>query len=124
MELLSGDALGSYGLYFRDRPTPTSAKPDAFTQFRFLINGDWFAVEQSVEDRPLALADWTQHPQVRKGSVNRLRVVADGGELEFYVNGQQVYTFVDTSPSSGEFGLFASAGVKVAFDNVEFKKLP
>ena len=124
VNLLAGDAQGSYGLYFRDHQTPTKEKPEAFSQFRFLVSGDWFAVEQSVEDRPLALSDWAQNAAVKKGAVNHLKVVADGGELTFFINGQQVYTFVDTSPHSGEFGLFASAGVKAGFDNVEFKKLP
>jgi hypothetical protein len=30
---------------------------------------------------------------------------------------------VDANPHGGEFGLFASAGVKAAFDNLEFRKL-
>jgi hypothetical protein len=124
VQLMGGDPQGSCGIYFRDHPSPTADKPDAFSQFRFLVSGDWFAVEQSIEDRPLALADWAQNPAVKSGAVNRLKVVADGGELAFFINGTQVYTFVDTSPHTGEFGLFASAGVKAAFDNVEFKKLP
>lgn len=122
-ELLEGDSTGSFGLYFRDHPSATPDKPGAFSQFRFLISPGWFAVEQSIEDRPLALAEWTQSALVRPG-VNRIKVVADGGSLSFFVNDEWVYSFLDARPHTGEFGLFASAGVKVAFDNVDFSKLP
>jgi hypothetical protein len=123
VELLEGDSNSSYGIYFRDYPSSTPDKPGAFSQFRFLVSNGWFAVEQSIEDRPLALAEWTQSPSVTPG-LNRLKVVADGGSLTFFVNGRQVYTFLDARPHSGEFGMFVSAGIKVAFDNAEFTKLP
>lgn len=123
VELLDGDSSGSYGLYFRDYPSATPDKPGAFSQFRFLISPGWFAVEQSIEDRPLALAEWTETTLVKPG-VNRLKVVADGGSLSFFINDEWVYSFLDARPHTGEFGLFASAGVKAAFDNVAFTKLP
>jgi hypothetical protein len=123
VELLDGDGQGSYGLYFRDYPNATAENPQAFSQFRFLVSGGWFAIEQSIEDRPLALAEWTKTGAIKPG-VNRLKVVADGGSLVFSINGTEVYTFLDARPHSGEFGLFASSGIQVAFDNVEFSKLP
>jgi hypothetical protein len=123
IELQGGDGNAGYGLYFRDYPSPTATNANAFSQFRFLICNGWFAVEQSIEDRPLALAEWTQSQFVRPG-LNRLQITADGGSLSFFVNGELVYTFLDARPHSGEFGLFASAGAKVGFDNVEFAKLP
>ena len=120
VELLSGDPVGGFGMYLRDWPNDDGG----FNQFRLLVSGDWFAVEQSADDRPLALAQWTQHGAVHRSSVNRLKVRADGGELTFFVNGEEVYHCTDASPHSGAYGFFASAGLRVAFDNVSFAPLP
>jgi hypothetical protein len=120
VELVSGDPIGGFGLYVRDYSNTSGG----FNQFRFLVSGDWFAVEQSVDDRPMALAEWTEHAAVRASGVNHLTVRAQGGELRFFVNGQEVYTAVDTVPHSGALGLFASGGIVAAFDNVQFTALP
>jgi len=119
MELLQGDALGGYGIYLRDFPDDGGG----FNQYRFLISRDWFAVEQSIDDMPLALAEWVQHRAVKDGEVNRLRVRAQGSELVFFINGLEVYRHTDQNPHQGSFGFFASGRSKVAFDNVEFTEL-
>ena len=119
IELLAGDALGGYGIYLRDFPDDSGG----FNQYRFLLSRDWFAVEQSIDDMPLALAEWVQHRAVKDGAVNRLKVVAEGAQLMFFINGLEVYRHTDQNPHSGSFGFFASGRSKVAFDNVEFTKL-
>ncbi len=119
VELLAGQATGGVGLYLRD-----FAQPDGgFNQYRFLISGGWFAVEQSIDDMPLALATWAEHSAVRPGTANRLKVRALDGELTFYLNGVEVFRCADEHPRAGAFGLYACARVKAAFDNVEFKEL-
>ena len=119
VELTSGQATGGYGIYLRDY-----AQPDGgFNQFRFLISGGWFAVEQSIDDMPLALATWAEHSAVRPGAVNRLKVRALDGELTFWINGVEVYRCIDEHPRAGAFGLYACARVKAAFDNMEFTEL-
>lgn len=119
VELLAGDALGGYGLYLRDY----ASGDEGFNQFRFLVWRDWFAVEQSVADLPLALAEWVQHAAVRPGGVNTLKVRALSGELVFFVNGVEVYRHSDENPHTGAFGFFVSGRSKVAFDNVVFAEL-
>jgi hypothetical protein len=119
VELISGQPTGGYGLYLRDYANPDGG----FSQYRFLISGGWFAVEQSIDDMPLALATWAEHSAVRAGAVNRLKVRALDGELSFYINGVEVYRCTDEHPHSGAFGLYACARIKAAFDNVEFKEL-
>jgi hypothetical protein len=119
VEAIAGQPTGGIGLYLRDY-----AQPDGgFNQYRFLISGGWFAVEQSIDDMPLALATWAEHSAVRAGAVNRLKVRALDGELAFYINGVEVYRCADEHPRAGAFGLYACARVKAAFDNVEFKEL-
>jgi hypothetical protein len=119
VELVAGQPLGGFGVYLRDYANPDGG----FNQYRFLISGGWYAVEQSIDDMPLALATWAEHSAVRPGAVNRLKVRALDGELTFYINGVEVYRHADELPHSGAFGLYACARVKVAFDNVEFKEL-
>jgi len=118
-ELLAGDPLSGYGLYVRDY----AAGDGGFNQFRFLISGDWFAVEQSVDDLPLALAEWVEHSAVRERGINRLKIRAEGGRLTFFVNGVEVYEHTDDNPHAGAYGFFVSGGIKVAFDNVVFTEL-
>lgn len=118
-ELVSGDALGGYGIYLRDYATENTG----FNQYRFLVSEGWFAVEKSEDDLPLALAEWMEHSAVREGEANRLKVRADGERLTFFVNGVEVYQHADTRPHAGSFGFYASSGIKVSFDNVSFSEL-
>lgn len=119
VELLQGEPLGGFGIYLRDFPDSDGG----FNQFRFLVSRDWFAVEQSVDDMPLALAEWVQHRAVRDSGVNRLKVRAEGAKLTFFINGVEVYTHTDGNPHTGAYGFFVSSRIKVAFDNVVFTKL-
>jgi hypothetical protein len=118
-ELISGDALGGYGIYLRDYATDGGG----FYQYRFLVSEGWFAVEKSEDDLPLALAEWMEHSAVREGEANRLKVRADGEQLTFFLNGVEVYKHADTRPHAGSFGFYASSGIKVSFDNVSFTEL-
>lgn len=118
-EVLSGDPLSGYGIYVRDY----ASGDGGFNQFRFLVSGNWFAIEQSVDDLPLALAEWVQHSAVREQGVNRLKVRAEGSKLTFFVNGVEVYQHTDDNPHAGAYGFFVSGGIKVAFDNVVFTAL-
>jgi hypothetical protein len=119
VELLSGQPEGGYGVYVRDYKSD-----NGFNQFRFLLSEDWYAVEQSVEDRPLALAQWAQHQAVKPSGVNRIKLSARDGQLSYSVNGVEVWSGVDDHPHSGAYGLYASGGIKVAFDNLSFTALP
>jgi hypothetical protein len=117
-EQLSGDPLGTYGLFVRDHKNDLGG----FDQLRFLIGGNWFAVERSEGDRPLALTEWQQSTAIREGAANQLRVVATGADVLFYINGQEVYRLNDSAPHEGNYGFFVSSGLKVAFDNVELTR--
>jgi hypothetical protein len=120
VERTGGRDTGSAGIYIRDH----EAADYSFNQYRFLVSGGWYAVERSVGDRPMALAQWTESSAVNKRGVNRLKVRAQGNDLIFYVNEQEVYRARDEQPVSGAFGFFASSGITAAFDNVRFTPLP
>jgi hypothetical protein len=120
VERTGGRASGLAGLYLRDHENPDGS----FDQYRFLVSGDWFVIERSLGDRPLALTQSTQHPAINARGVNRLRVRAQGSDLVFFVNEVEVYRAKDEAPASGAYGFFASSGVTAAFDNVRFTPLP
>lgn len=118
--LLSGKPEAGYGVYIRDYKENDAG----FNQFRFLLSDDWYAVEQSVEERPLALAQWAQHNAIKPGTTNRIKLKAQGGELSFLVNGTEVWRGTDEHPHSGAYGFYASGALVVAFDNFSFTRLP
>jgi hypothetical protein len=118
VRLLGGDPLNGYGIYIRDY-----AAGGGYNQIRLLVSGAWFAVEQSREDQPLALSQWTESDIVDSDGVNRLTIRAEGPEVAFYINGEEVYRMEDGDPQSGAFGLYACGGIQAAFDNLEFREL-
>jgi hypothetical protein len=120
VERTGGRESGSVGIYLRDH----AGRDGSFSQYRFLVSGGWYAVERSVGDRPMALAQWTESSAVNKRGVNRLKVRAQGAQLVFYVNEQEVYRTTDDAPTNGAFGFFASSGITAAFDNARFTPLP
>jgi hypothetical protein len=67
---------------------------------------------------------WFAHEAVSQGlgASNRLRVVADGEQLRFFVNDQQVGVVVDRELTGGDVGLFVETlgdgNVAVAFDEL------
>jgi hypothetical protein len=116
--LLKGDPVGGYGIYVRDHKSESG-----YNQFRLLLSGDWFAVEQSRDDRPLALSRWARHSAIKAGESNRLRVLAEGRNLRFYINDQEVYSLQDEHPFAGSFGFYCCGGASASFDNLSFRQL-
>jgi hypothetical protein len=120
VEQSGGVGRGGCGIYVRDQQAPSGA----YNQFRLLVSGGWFAVEQSKDDLQVALSDWQESDAIKVGGINRLSVRAEGNQLTFYVNGRQVYQLRDESPGVGAYGLYAAEGIRAAFDNAQATPLP
>ncbi len=97
---IEGPLDGQYGLRFRD---------DGLSYFEFLIadNGAFWVlrwdgreIEYYYLDRPSAL--------IRPGEVNRLSVIAEGPNFNFYINDLQVAEIVEPLLPSGSLALSAS----------------
>jgi hypothetical protein len=97
---IEGPLGGQYGLRFRD---------DGLSYFEFLIadsgafwvlRWDGGEIEYYYLDRPSAL--------IRPGELNRLSVIAEGPNLNFYINDLQVAEIVEPLLPSGSFALSAS----------------
>jgi hypothetical protein len=112
-----------YGVIFRYRL-------DAKEFYAFLISGDGFyvfTVDGVDREEPELLVDWTESAVINKGAqTNRIKVVALGGNMKYYVNDQFLGEVQDARFSAGAVGFFAGTleegGVQVSFDNLKISQ--
>ena len=116
---LAGDLESSYGLLFRMQ------NPGQF--YRFDITGSGlYVMERHNGDGTWTrfLDDWAESAAIKQGlaTTNRLKVVAQGPLLSFYVNDQLLQQVNDGSFAAGQIaldaGTFGRGGLEVAFDNL------
>lgn len=124
---LEGTVDNGYGLLFR------SNENDDF--YLFEVSGDGFVwiglCKGGCEDDVVMLVgdNWFASDAVNQGlnATNRLRVQAEGGNLIFFINDQEVGRATDTTLTTGDIGILVETlgegGVKVAFDNFKFTPL-
>jgi hypothetical protein len=110
------DSAG-YGLVFRDYPEYY------FYYFRIAPHSRSYAIEKlSGIGNWSTLKDWTFSDFINSGnSINHLKVVCKGAQIEVYVNGHKLTTVTDYSFSKGDVSLAAETSSKpnvhVHFDN-------
>lgn len=116
---LAGDLESSYGLLFRMQSSGQF--------YRFDITGNGlYVMERHNSDGTWTrfLDDWVESAAIKQGLAvtNRLKVVAQGPLLSFYVNDQLLQQVNDASYAAGQIaldaGTFGRGGLEVAFDNV------
>jgi hypothetical protein len=118
---IAGPDNNGYGMMFR-----IDDNKDDF--YLFKISGDGYVwigryIGGGAEVDPLIGDHWFESPAVHKGAdqMNTLRLKAEGGNLIFFVNGQEVGRVTDNSLAGGDIGLwvesFGQGGVQVEFDN-------
>jgi hypothetical protein len=110
-----GPSDGYYGILFRmDR--------DGFYFFGVSVDG-YMEVILFTEDDLETLVGPRWSGAIRRGQEsNNLRVIAQGSEFAFYINGEQVATTTDDTCESGGIGLasgnYSTPGMVSAFDTV------
>ena len=125
---VAGPDNNAYGLLFR-----VNDETDDF--YAFQISGDGFIWIGRYRDGGAAEAEpivndwWFESPVINQGNAtNKLSVQAEGQNLIFFVNDQEVGRVTDDAFSSGDIGLMVRTlgvgGVQVQFDNVSVKPLP
>lgn len=143
---LAGDVFwGTAGLAFADGVYEVEAVPLAGTLdngygmlirvdeddsefYVFKVSSDGYVFVGRCRDGCLKTdvligGDWFASPAVNQGfdTTNRLRVVADGPSLTFFVNDSEVGQVSDNALQQGDIGLlaetFAPGGLRVAFDD-------
>jgi hypothetical protein len=116
---LAGDLESSFGLLFRMQ------SPGQFYRFDITGNG-LYIMERHNSDGTWThfLDDWVESDVIKQGLTvtNRLKVVAQGPLISFYVNDQLLQQVNDASYAAGQIaldaGTFGRGGLEVAFDNL------
>jgi hypothetical protein len=107
---------GKYGLIFR--------LEDDDNFYRFGVTNDGlYSVRERLGDEWYEFVEWSYSPAIEKGQqANRLKVVAIGERMAFFVNDEHLITVRDESFSTGDIGVFGATfdepGVHVAFDDL------
>jgi hypothetical protein len=131
---VEGPLDNGFGMMFRLEPDPAGGNLDSY--YLLEISGDgYLQIIACVEgcttfDNMIHLVGdgWTQSAAINQGlgATNRLKAVAEGSNLIFYVNDEEVGRATDSRLSSGTIGLMVETlgegGVIVHFDN--FKVTP
>ncbi len=119
---VDGPLNNGYGMLFR-----LDDEKDDF--YLFKISGDgyvWIGRYRNggeTEAEPLIGEWWFESPAIQQGlnKTNTLRVQAEGGNMIFFVNGQEVGRVTDDAFKRGDIGLMVETlglgGVRVQFDN-------
>lgn len=111
---VSGEGGYEYGIVWR-------ASSDGDAYYIFVVTDDGkYNVALFKDDKYTDLIPYTASPLVHTGATpNRLRVVAQGDQFEFYLNDTRVGTVTDTNLTGGNVGLFfynKEPNTTVAFD--------
>lgn len=116
---MEGTPNSTVGILFRMQ------SPSQF--YRLALNGEGlYIIERHNADgsRNLLSPNWAAHDAILQGSgvANRVRIVAIGPNLRFFVNDVEIASFADSTYASGRIalagGTYATGGYRAVFDNV------
>jgi len=108
-EWISGNHFLSYGIGFRDGPGDND-------QYRFALSGEgYFYTSRGLTP----IHYWVQSSLIEIDGHNKLKVIAIGNSFDFYINGQWIGSFTDSSYSTGRIFLYVGQVQTVAFDNLK-----
>ncbi len=123
---VGGPDNNAFGMLFR-------VDDDSNNFYAFLISGDGYVwigkYLDGLADTTIVSDWWFESPAIIRGSnnTNKLGVRAEGANLQFFVNDQEVGRITDESFRSGDIGLMARSlgqgGVHVQFDNFTVRPL-
>ncbi|WP_420632012.1 hypothetical protein [Candidatus Leptofilum sp.] len=124
---VAGPPNNAFGMLFR-----VDDEEDNF--YSFQISGDGFVwigkYEGGISEvEPIVDDWWFKSPVINQGhATNKLSVQAEGQNLIFFVNDQEVGRVTDDAFSRGDIGLMVrtlgEGGVQVQFDNFTVEPLP
>jgi hypothetical protein len=103
-----GSAINTNNIIIRGTPNPldTLNRWDSYYSFQYSKDGYFSVWKKLSGDSPVALQSWTSSSAILTyDNWNTLQVIANGSNLQFYINGTLVWSGTDTSLSSGRVGL-------------------
>ncbi|MGC9357572.1 MAG: family 16 glycoside hydrolase [Anaerolineae bacterium] len=99
--------------------------------YAFSISGDGYVRAALFEEGTWKIlgSDWSPTEAIEQGAAtNLLQLKVRGSDFTFMVNGQEVLQVTDDTLDRGQVGLYAgafdTAGVQVAFDNLQIVPAP
>jgi hypothetical protein len=98
---IKGPSNNGYGVIFRLQDKDNAAPGDD-DYFLFLVSSDgYYQIMRQLNGKQKVISDWIPSPAVQQGLnvTNTLRVIANGNQFQFYVNGQQVQLCVPDDAS-------------------------
>lgn len=120
---VEGPDNNAYGLILR-----YGLESDEF--YAFMISGDGFyafTVDGANHTDPEFLSEWGESSAINQGAqLNRLKVVAVGSSMKYYVNDQLLGEVQDSRFTTGTLGFFVGSveegEVRIAFDNFKISE--
>ena len=120
---VAGSNNSIYGVIFR-----YGLKESEF--YVFAVSGDGFytlAIDGVDHTEPEVIVEWTESSAINQGlQTNHIKVIAIGGNIEYYINDQFVGVSQNERLTSGTVGFFVGSieegGIHVAFDNLKISK--
>ncbi|PXF56303.1 MAG: hypothetical protein C4B58_14005 [Deltaproteobacteria bacterium] len=103
----NGSDIHSNSILIRGTPTPLDVNKDwySYCAFQYTRNG-YYSVWKTVDSTSTCLQSWTYSSAINQEDAwNTLRVVANGSNLYYYINGTLVWSGSDSSLSSGRVGI-------------------
>jgi len=110
-----GDAVLPNRLHFRTQPAPLDATGQWGNGYFFqYTNAGYFSVWRMSDGIPSPLVGWTESSAILPYDWNTLKVVASGGNMEFFINDTLVASGYDETHTDGRVGisLFRASGIK------------
>jgi hypothetical protein len=120
--LVEGDSFNDAGLLYRFQ--------DLDNYYEVDLNGEGsFRVGKQIDGEWTQILDWTDSPAIQPfGSVNRVRLVAEGDQFELIVNDLTVAQFTDDTYAGGSVAPVVTAydepPARATFDNIRIWELP
>ncbi len=101
-----GDPSSANALYVRGQPTPIASDGSWYSGYYFAYSNDeMFSVWEFSNGSYTILQPWTYSPAIHPDAFNILRVVGNGPNLKFMINGALVWWGTDDSFTIGYPGI-------------------
>jgi len=117
---VAGSNNNTYGVIFR-----YGLDNDEFYVFAISGDGSYTLTIDGVQHtEPDIIVDWTKTSTINQGQqTNRIKVVAFGQKIEYYINDQLLGEAQNERLASGTVGFFAGSydegGIHISFDNLK-----
>jgi len=111
-EFLKGRKGKPFGLIFRAK--------NHKEMYLFLITGSGhYSVVVIKRGKTKNITGWKKYSHKKAGAITTLTVITQGNRLLGYIGKKKVFDFKDNTFSKGKFGMYASIGTSVVFDDLK-----